>query len=62
MRAECSVAELTGVQTFDDGGGVDEVSSAQDTHEVRVELGDLYPGGAVHVGQEARVILRAERQ
>lgn len=50
------------MQTFDDGGGVDEVPSAQDTHEVRVELGDLYPGGAVHVGQEARVILRAERQ
>ena len=34
------------METFDDGGGVDEISSAQHAHEVRVELGDLKKGSA----------------
>lgn len=37
------------METFDDGGRVDEVSPAQHAHEVRVELGDLYPGRPMHV-------------
>lgn len=39
---------LTRVKTFDDGRRVDEISPAQHAHEVRVKLGDLYPGGPVH--------------
>lgn len=41
---------LTWVEAFNDGGCVYEVSSAQDADEVRIELSDLYPGRAVHVG------------
>jgi len=37
------------VKAFDDGGCVYEISSTQDADEVRVELGDLYPGGSMHV-------------
>lgn len=37
------------MKAFNDGGRVDEVSSTQDADEVRVELGDLYPGGPMHV-------------
>lgn len=44
---EC-VFLLTGVKAFDDGGRVYEISPTQDAHEVRVELGDLYPGGPMH--------------
>lgn len=36
------------MEAFDDGGGVDEVSSTQDADEVGVELRDLYPGGPMH--------------
>lgn len=36
------------MKTFDYGGGVNEISSAQDAHEVRVELRDLYPGRSMH--------------
>lgn len=36
------------MKTFDDGRCVYEVSSAQDAHEVRVELGNLYPGRPMH--------------
>lgn len=39
---------LTRVQTFDDGGGVDEVTPAQNAHEVRVELGNLDPRRPMH--------------
>lgn len=39
---------LTRVKTFDDGRCIDEISPAQHAHEVRVELGDLYPGRPVH--------------
>lgn len=38
------------MEAFNDGGCVYEVSSAQDADEVRIELSDLYPGRAVHVG------------
>lgn len=40
---------LTRVKAFDDRCRVDEISSAQDAHEVRVELGDLYPGRSMHL-------------
>lgn len=39
---------LTGVQALDDGGGIDEVPSADHTHEMGVQLGDFDAGGAVH--------------
>lgn len=37
-----------GMQTFHDGGGIDEVPSAQGTHEVRVELRHFDPHGPMH--------------
>lgn len=40
---------LTWVKTFDDGRCVYEISPAQDAHEVRVELGNLYPGCPMHL-------------
>lgn len=43
---------LTRVKTFDDGRCVDEISPAQHAHEVRVELGDLYPGRPMHFVRE----------
>lgn len=43
---------LTRVKTFDDGRCVDKISPAQHAHEVRVELGDLYPGRPVHFVRE----------
>lgn len=36
------------MKTFDDCGRVDEISPAQHAHEVRIELGDLYSGRAMH--------------
>ena len=36
------------MQAFDDGGRVYEISPAQDAHEVRVQLRDLYSGGSMH--------------
>lgn len=39
------------MEAFDDGGCVYEVSSTEDAYEMRVELGDLYPGGPMHVGR-----------
>lgn len=40
------------MKTFNDGRCVDEISPAQHAHEVRVELGDLYPGRPVHFVRE----------
>ena len=40
------------MQTFNDGGRVYEISPAQDTHEVRVQLRDLYPGRSMHGSTE----------
>lgn len=51
-RAEKKVRVLTWVKTFDDCCGVYEISSAQDAHEVRVELGNLYPGRPMHLVTE----------
>lgn len=48
------------MKTFDDGGGIYEVSSTQDAHEVRVELGNLYPGRPMHVEKKEQQSLRAE--
>lgn len=36
------------MKTFDDCGRVDEISPAQHAHKVRIELGDLYSGRAMH--------------
>lgn len=43
-----------GVQTLNDGGGIDEVSPADHAHKVGVELSDLEAGGAVHLGRTSR--------
>lgn len=43
---------LTGVKTFNDGRCIDEISPAQHAHQVRVELRDLYPRGAMHFEQK----------
>lgn len=48
------------MKTFDDGGCIYEVSSTQDAHEVRVELGNLYPGRPMHVERKEQQSLRAE--
>lgn len=40
---------LTRVKAFDDRCRVDEIPSAQDAHEVRIELGDLYSGRSMHL-------------
>lgn len=40
------------MKTFDDGRRVDEIPPAQDAHEMRVELGDLYPGRPMHDEQK----------
>lgn len=41
---------LTRMEALDDCGCIYKVSSTKDAYEVRVELGDLYPGGSMHVG------------
>lgn len=46
-----STSLLTGVQTLNDGGGIDEVPPADHAHKVGVELSDLEAGGAVHLGR-----------
>lgn len=32
---------LTGVQAFCDGGGIDEISAAEDAGEMRIQIHDL---------------------
>lgn len=45
--------QLTRVQALHDGGGVDQVASAQWTCEMRVEIQDFNPVGLhfIHVGR-----------
>lgn len=49
------MGELTRVQALHDGGGVDQVASAQWTCEVRVQIRDLDPVGLhfIHVGRRS---------
>lgn len=42
------------MKTFDYGGCVYEISSTQNTHEVRVELSNLYPGRSMHGEREGK--------
>lgn len=43
MLDDATAAE--GVETFDDGGGVDVVASAEHADEVRVDVAEQSPGG-----------------
>lgn len=47
-----------GVKTFNDRRGIDEISTAQHAHQVRVELRDLYPSRTMHfVNREVAVLM-----